>query len=109
VVDDEPEVARVLADMLKSKGHQVEAVTNGSMALEKLSGQPHDLIVSDIRMPGLDGPTGDTLSPTVREFLGQVDAPGLSKPFVWEEVRRIVPQALLGGSLAPSSPAPRRP
>jgi hypothetical protein len=35
--------------------------------------------------------------------------PSLSKPFVWEEVRRIVQRALHGGSLAPSSPAPRRP
>jgi hypothetical protein len=39
--------------------------------------------------------TGDTLTPEVTEFLGQIGAPSLSKPFVLDEVRRVVQRVLV--------------
>lgn len=114
VVDDEPEVAETLADMLMADGHIVETVANGARALEKLAERSYDLILSDLRMPELDGPglyrelarrhpalvhrviflTGDTLSPAITAFLKEAGAPSLGKPFVVEEVRRVIGQAL---------------
>lgn len=114
VVDDEPGIAGVLAEVLQLDGHIVETVGNGQAALGKLIAGGYDLILSDIRMPELDGPalywelerrdpyllqrmiflTGDTLSPGTREFLEKTGAPCLSKPFALHEVRDIVRRVL---------------
>src|SRR5205823_3387173 len=56
VVDDESEIASLLAEMLTAAGHRVDTVTDGVAALEKLAERPYDVILSDLRMPGLDGP-----------------------------------------------------
>ncbi|HET6366932.1 MAG TPA: response regulator, partial [Pseudomonadales bacterium] len=55
VVEDEPIVAGLLADMLMADGHEVDTVNTGRAALEQLADQAYDLIVSDLRMPVLDG------------------------------------------------------
>jgi CheY-like chemotaxis protein len=55
VVDDEPLVAAVLADTLMVIGYEVETAKNGREALEKIAARSYDLIVSDLRMPELDG------------------------------------------------------
>ena len=55
VVDDEPDLAAVLAEVLERDGHKVGVATNGAMALEMLDEHPYDLLVSDVRMPVLDG------------------------------------------------------
>jgi PAS domain S-box-containing protein len=114
VVDDEPGIAGVLAEVLQLDGHVVETVGNGEAALEKLAAGGYELILSDIRMPELDGPslywelerrdrrllnrmiflTGDTLSPGTREFLEKTGAPCLSKPFALSDVRDIVQRVL---------------
>jgi len=114
VVDDEPGIAGVLAEALQLDGHVVETVGNGEAALGKLALGGYELILSDIRMPELDGPslyselerrdprllrrmiflTGDTLSPGTREFLEKTGAPCLSKPFALGDVREIVQQVL---------------
>ncbi len=114
VVDDEPGIAGVLAEVLQMDGHVVETVGNGEAALGKLALGGYELILSDIRMPELDGPslywelerrdrrllrrmiflTGDTLSPGTREFLEKTGAPCLSKPFALSDVREIVQRVL---------------
>jgi two-component system NtrC family sensor kinase len=114
VVDDEPEIASVLAEMLMAEGHRVDTVSNGTRALAQLADQCYDLIVSDVRMPELDGPalyreverrhpslsqrfafvTGDTLSADTARVLEATGVPRLSKPFVLDEVRRIVQELL---------------
>src|SRR5688572_9522062 len=56
VVDDEREIADVLAELLAIDGHRADIAANGLIALEKLREQQYDLVVSDVRMPELDGP-----------------------------------------------------
>ncbi len=56
IVDDEPDVTDLLADILAGDGHQVDKAGNGAIALQKLMKTPYDVILSDLRMPELDGP-----------------------------------------------------
>ena len=54
-VDDDPEMAEVARVILERAGHEVTVETDGARALEMiLEGRP-DLVVTDLRMPGLDG------------------------------------------------------
>ena len=101
VVDDEPELADVMRDMLESAGYEVATAESGAVALELLATARFDAIVSDLRMPDMDGAglwreisarhpqlarsmvfvTGDTLSPDAREFLRSARCASLDKPF----------------------------
>ena len=56
LVDDEPEILATLAEILTYAGHRVETAADGAAALERLDSRSFDVIVSDVRMPGLDGP-----------------------------------------------------
>jgi two-component system response regulator AtoC len=55
VADDEPNMRRVLEIMLRKSGHTVFVAADGQEALEIALKQPMDLIITDMRMPGLDG------------------------------------------------------
>jgi len=110
VVDDEPEIAATLAEMLRDAGHWVETAENGRQALDRLAAGSFDMIVSDLRMPVMDGPalygalrashpallgriafiTGDTLSTQIKEFLAATGVPSIEKPFTTETVRTLV-------------------
>jgi PAS domain S-box-containing protein len=101
VVDDESEVAELIRDLLESAGHEVAVAESGAVALELLDTARFDAVVSDLRMPDMDGAelwrevgrlhpalarrmlfiTGDTLSPGARDFLGATGCPRLDKPF----------------------------
>ncbi|HEV8306438.1 MAG TPA: response regulator [Methylomirabilota bacterium] len=114
VVDDEPEITDTLADMLSRDGHHVETAPNGAIALDKLSRRRYDLILSDIKMPELDGPglyreiarrhpglerrmvflTGDVFSPVTQGFLQRTKVAFVTKPFAGEELQRILHQIL---------------
>lgn len=120
VVDDEPGIAAVLVEVLQLDGHAVETVSNGDRALGKLAAEGYDLILSDIRMPDMDGPTlyreierrhphllgrfifltGDIMSQDISHFLEQTGVPYLRKPFTLEMVRDVVQQALAGKHVA---------
>jgi two-component system NtrC family sensor kinase len=112
VVDDERLVLQLLGEMLGADHHTVDTVSDGTQALEVLRETSYDLILSDVRMPYLDGPglyralerrlpdlcrrfvlmTGDVLSAEIQTFLEQTGVPGLSKPFDRGEVRRVIQQ-----------------
>ncbi|HZS34300.1 MAG TPA: PAS domain S-box protein [Methylomirabilota bacterium] len=114
VVDDEADVAAVLAEMLSGDGHQVDTVPNGRAAIERLERRRYDLVMSDLRMPELDGPglyrmlesrfpdmlgrviflTGDALGPGVVTFLERAARPTVSKPFAAADVHRITQEVL---------------
>lgn len=55
VIDDDPFVIRSVDKLLKSRGYHVETVQSGMEALEITAKSSFDLIISDIRMPGMDG------------------------------------------------------
>src|SRR5690606_10057810 len=56
VVDDERSMREFLAICLRREGHQVSVAESASQALEHLSAQPVDVVVTDLKMPGdLDG------------------------------------------------------
>ncbi|HEY7784822.1 MAG TPA: response regulator transcription factor [Pyrinomonadaceae bacterium] len=55
VVDDEPNLLRAVAACLKAGGYEVSTARSGREALVQLAGAVPDLVVSDIRMPGMDG------------------------------------------------------
>ena len=98
-------------------------MANGRLALANLDARTYDLILCDMRMPELDGPslyrllerqrphlcslfiflTGDTLEPATRAFLEQSGAPCLTKPFSIAEARRAIQRALHTNS--PAAPA----
>jgi PAS domain S-box-containing protein len=125
VVDDEVSLANGLARLLRRDGHTVDTVANGRLALAHLDGRVYDLILCDVRMPELDGPsfyrllerqqphlcsrliflTGDTLEPATQAFLEASGAPCLLKPFAIAEARRIIQRTLQGAT--PSAPGPR--
>jgi two-component system NtrC family sensor kinase len=114
VVDDEADLADLLADILSADGHRVDTASNGAVALSKLRERVYDLILTDLRMPDMDGPafyrelershpdlarrvvfmTGDVHTASVREFLETAAAPTLAKPFEPDEVRRVAARVL---------------
>lgn len=57
VVDDLPENVQLLVGMLSVQGYEVRAFAEGAFALESARANPPDLILLDVRMPGMDGYT----------------------------------------------------
>ena len=55
IVEDEVAVARQIASALTEAGHDPKAVRDGEAALDEVRKTPFDLIVLDIRLPGIDG------------------------------------------------------
>lgn len=100
VVDDEADIAQLLTDVLERDGHQVDRALSGRDALARLAGRPVDLIISDLRMPDMDGAalyreiatqapelaermvfvTGDTLAADMTGFLSEIGARVIEKP-----------------------------
>jgi two-component system NtrC family sensor kinase len=118
IVDDEPGIVDVLKQALDGKGFQTETAGNGVEALSRLASNEYDLIISDICMPEMNGEklhaaigeryphlqdriifvTGDTVSPSSRNFLEQSGARWLNKPFDICEIERIVISTLRNGT-----------
>jgi two-component system NtrC family sensor kinase len=114
LVEDETLVAQVLAELFAIDGHEVDIARDGGIALDRLAAGSYDIIVSDVRMPGLDGPglyreverrwpewcdrfvflTGDTLSPEAARLLEASGAITLAKPVAFAEVRAVVQRVL---------------
>ena len=55
IIDDEPVIRDVLAQLLTSEGYEVEISSSGEEALEKFPSQSFDVILLDLLMPGMDG------------------------------------------------------
>jgi DNA-binding NtrC family response regulator len=63
LVDDEIIFTRNMSKLLKNRGYQVTAVNSGDAAIRELEQNPVDVIVLDLKMPGMDGIT------TLKEIL----------------------------------------
>ncbi len=55
IIDDEEDILEVLSDVIKGWGHLPIVARDGKDGLEKFQKVPVDLILSDIKMPNLDG------------------------------------------------------
>ncbi len=55
VVEDDDAQRRLVVEILRASGYQVEGVGNAEAALEELSSRPVDLVLSDWKLPGMDG------------------------------------------------------
>jgi DNA-binding response OmpR family regulator len=107
VVEDEPTVAQLIADVMTEESHQVDILLDSREALCRLEEKNYTLIICDLKMPQMDGPglyralvrrgspsqhrilfvTGDTMSPRTLEFLKASGLPYLGKPFLVEELK----------------------
>ena len=56
VVEDEPAIREVVADLLEDEGYAVRQAVDGLEAIDELAVDDVDLVLSDVRMPRLDGP-----------------------------------------------------
>jgi two-component system response regulator PilR (NtrC family) len=55
VVDDERSMRELLMIVLRREGHQVLLAENGQAAVAQLEREPIDVLISDIKMPGMSG------------------------------------------------------
>ncbi len=119
VVEDEPTVARLIADVLEDEGLRVDTLLDGREALDRAAREPYQLVICDMKMPGLDGQnffqslararsslqdrflfvTGDVIAQQTHEFLKRNRLPHVAKPFRVEELTEKV-FGLLDGRLA---------
>lgn len=101
VVDDEEATLRLLNELLAQHGQEVEVACDGAEALEKLARTHYNVILCDVRMPGVSGDdlythikqrwpelverivflTGDVASASTRAFLKRAGRPVVEKPF----------------------------
>jgi CheY-like chemotaxis protein len=114
VVDDEDFLLECLVDALGAWGMEVASSTRGDEAIQKLEAGAYDVIVSDIRMPGLSGvdlydwlkvqrpamtrrilyTTGDSFDAKTREFLDTNQVPYLGKPFDLKQLKQSLERLL---------------
>jgi CheY-like chemotaxis protein len=110
VVDDETIIAQLIADVLGGEGYDVDTAANGLAALERLAQRTYGVILSDLRMPELDGLglfreierrhpdmlrgfafiTGTSEHADYQGFIDDVKVPVLTKPFDMLELIRVV-------------------
>ncbi len=114
VVDDEAFLLECLVDALGAWGLEVASSTRGDEAIQCLESGSFDVIVSDIRMPGLSGmdlfewlktnrpamarrilyTTGDAFDAKTREFLEASQVPYLGKPFDLKQLKQSLERLL---------------
>ena len=126
VVEDEPDVRSMMAEALSLDDHEVDVATDGAHALRLLDEYTYNLIVSDLRMPSLDGRElyralqqrhGADLPPVIfvtrqgyephyADFLFRTAEHVLAKPFDQKQLRDLVIQVLQKYPTPPSSQCP---
>ena len=116
VVDDENIIAQLIADVLGGEGYEVDTAPHGLAALDRLAVRTYDAILSDLRMPELDGLglfreieqrypdllhrfvfiTGTSEHTDYQGFIDDVKVPVLTKPFDMQDLLRVVQDLVAG-------------
>jgi len=114
VVDDEPMILDLIVDLFQDQEVQVDTAGNGSEACRKISQQAYDVVLTDVRMPQMNGldlyteilgmrpemrgrvifMTGDLIDEEISGFLSQVDAVSIPKPLDVPSVLAAVAETL---------------
>jgi DNA-binding response OmpR family regulator len=113
VADDSATIVALVTDVLRAEGYQVDVASTGSAAWSKLTSEQYDLVLCDIVLPELDGPSlyrrlqassipcrppvvfvSGYGSEHVRRLLEATGAPLLGKPFQVAELMSVVRAAL---------------
>ena len=106
VVDDDGAVCEVLSELLSQAGYEVRCAHDGEAAWANVQRDPPDLILSDIRMPRLDGIdlasrliSGGYRTPIILMSASHVDRAGVSaafirKPFAFDHLLATIARAL---------------
>jgi CheY-like chemotaxis protein len=109
VVEDEAALGQAVADALGDAGFVVDRAANGEEALVWIAGQAYDLVICDLKMPRLDGPslyrqlavthpalskhmvfvTGDVAGTEAERFLEECGCRWLAKPFRLRDLVRV--------------------
>ena len=55
IIDDQPDLAGLMADLLSDAGYQTRVAENGRVALHEVQADPPDLLLLDAQMPEMDG------------------------------------------------------
>ena len=117
VVDDEAPITELLSEILLMMGHQPQCCTHPADALALLEKEQFELVLSDFRMPGMNGRqfygavqercpalssrivflTGDVGSDDTQKFLDSLGNASLSKPFQFHEVTELISRLLKQG------------
>ncbi len=116
VVEDEESLSQMICEALIADGHSVDRAADGLAAREMLGKGSYDLIISDLKMPNMDGrelydavsrtnpdlarrivfSTGDTVSADTQDFFKRTGNPFISKPFSLSDLYAAVHSALRG-------------
>src|SRR5262249_45089984 len=114
VVDDEEPVSNLLARLLRDLGHRPLVVHSGAEALGAIAQESFDLVLTDVKMPGMSGfelhqiirqrdadlaarlvfVSGDTMSAATQARIAQSGNPSIAKPFTLERLESLL-RALL--------------
>jgi two-component system NtrC family sensor kinase len=114
IVDDEEPLARLICDALSEDGHEAVFVGDGREALTLLAEEEFDLVISDIKMPGMGGErlvkeierdhpdvlrrllliTGDTMGADSEQLISRTRLEVLRKPFDLADLRQRVQSRL---------------
>ncbi len=110
VLDDEEDVAEIASDQLTIAGYECDIATDGNTAISMIGKTNYDAVISDLRMPKMDGPafyeavckkhpdmklkfgffTGDSLGLNARTFLSKPEILSIDKPFTGKDLMELI-------------------
>ncbi|MDD5434487.1 MAG: response regulator, partial [Nitrospira sp.] len=110
VVDDEQSILELVTAVVEGMGHNACTASDAKIALDKMKSKDYDMIISDIRMPNMDGKelywtirrsrpelikriiftTGDSINSETQKFLQANRVPYIGKPFSTTELRKLI-------------------
>ncbi len=111
ILDDEPIVSKRLKPSLEKKGYEVETFTKGADALQRVRERHFDIVVTDLKMEGVDGMqflsevkekypdteviviTGFATMATAKESFNKGVFDFLAKPFKLGEIAEVIAKA----------------